>query len=278
MKLSEMKSILASRQIALTKSLGQNFLHDRNQLERIVGAAELTAQDKVLEIGPGLGPLTQLLLQQTAEVIAVEKDRRLYDFLKQTFAGNPKLNLIHDDALDYLEVARNWSDWKVVSNLPYSVGSPILVQIAQTPQAPERVVATLQLEVAQRLTATAHQAAYGLLTVLVGLTYTVQRWFKIPASCFFPVPDVDSACVVLLRRNDPLLKAGRQETFTKLVKRSFSQRRKMMFKLLKADWPMAALQRAFAEVQLSPEVRAEHVAVEQFAKLAQILDSASDNP
>src|SRR5438876_8812386 len=132
MKLSEMRQILAEHGIQLTKSLGQNFLHDANQLRQIVAAAELGRSDKVLELGPGLGPLTELLLAQAGEVLAIEKDRRLVAFLRERFASASNFTLIHDDALEYLRrEARDWSDWKLVANLPYSVASPILVELAQ---------------------------------------------------------------------------------------------------------------------------------------------------
>src|SRR6516165_2964471 len=102
MRLSEMRELLAVRGIQLTKSLGQNFLHDGNQLRRIVETAKLTAEDKVLEIGPGLGPLTELLVERTGEVLAIEKDAKLFEVLKMRIKS-PRLNLIHDDALEYLK-------------------------------------------------------------------------------------------------------------------------------------------------------------------------------
>src|SRR5687767_6984428 len=118
MKLSEIRQILAERGIQLTKSLGQNFLHDANQLRRIVAAAELDPADKVLEIGPGLGPLTELLVEQAGEVFAIEKDARLVDVLTKRFAKKRSLTVLHADALEFLKrEQRNWSDWNVVGNL-----------------------------------------------------------------------------------------------------------------------------------------------------------------
>src|SRR5580658_5931831 len=122
-----MKSALAEHDLRLTKSLGQNFLHDQNQLRRIVSAAEIGPADKILEIGPGLGPLTELLVAKAAEVLAIEKDRRLFDFLSQKFSGVAHLKLLHADALDYVKQNRQWRGWKLASNLPYSVASPLLV-------------------------------------------------------------------------------------------------------------------------------------------------------
>jgi 16S rRNA (adenine1518-N6/adenine1519-N6)-dimethyltransferase len=283
MKLTEMRELLDRRGIQLTKSLGQNFLHDAHRLRRIVEAAELTKADKVLEIGPGLGPLTELLVEKAGQVLAIEKDARLVAVLKERFdvgqasrllrtGGTPVLRLLHGDALEYLRrEPHDWSDWKLVASLPYSVASPILVELAQSRRSPQRLVVTLQLEVARRLMARAGDEDYGVLTLLVQLDFEPGGWFKIPAGCFFPEPDVDSACVCLVRRARPLLALEQREAFVKIVKRAFSQRRKMMLKLLKADWPVEQLERAFSELEIPPRERAERLRLEQFIQLTRVL-------
>jgi len=282
MKLSEMRELLDRRGIQLTKSLGQNFLHDVHQLERIAAAAALTPADQVLEIGPGLGPLTELLLARAGRVLAIEKDARLVEVLSERFATpaatphsalhTPQFELLHADALDYLQrEPRDWRDWKLVANLPYSVASPILVELAAGARAPKMVVVTLQLEVAHRLMARTDADDYGVLTLLVQLDFAPQGWFKIPPGCFFPSPEVDSACVCLIRREQPLLPEDLRQTFRRLVKRSFSQRRKMMLKLLKQDWPKEQLEAAFAALNISPQERAEKLSLEQFVALTEIL-------
>lgn len=295
MKLSEMRETLTARGIQLTKSLGQNFLHDANQLRRIVEAAELTKADRVLEIGPGLGPLTELLIEKAGEVLAIEKDARLVELLRKRFGISegrvtrvpnqsqgltefvpPGFDLLHDDALEFIRrEPRDWSDWKLVANLPYSVASPILVELAQSPKRPERMVVTLQLEVAQRLMAGADDADYGVLTLLAQLDYEPRGWFKIPADCFFPVPNVDSACVTLLRRTKSLLADEHRAAFVRIVKRAFSQRRKMMMKLLKQDWPAEELEAAFTALNISPQERAEKLSLTRFARLAELLQARS---
>jgi 16S rRNA (adenine1518-N6/adenine1519-N6)-dimethyltransferase len=303
MTLTEMRQLLETRGIQLTKSLGQNFLHDANQLERIATAAELTVRDKVIEIGPGLGPLTEQLLRQAGEVLAVEKDARLVQVLTERFEqrdtglrpvaesgdvdeagqgqntgqgpvprGAGGLTLLHADALDWLKQGNHdWSAWKMVSNLPYSVASPILVELCQGLRSPQRIVATLQLEVAQRLMAGPGGKDYGVLTLLVRLEYEPVRWFKIPAGCFFPRPDVDSACIVLRRRSSLLLPEALRPDYVRVVKRAFSQRRKMMLKLLKQDWKVDALEAAYASIGLSAQTRAEEVGLEQFVELTRLL-------
>ena len=296
-----MRELLAKRDIQLTKSLGQNFLHDANQLERIAAAGELTKADKVLEIGPGLGPLTELLLAKAGEVLAIEMDHRLVEFLAERFGlvtkeGAPDLAavkptaelpeepadpaqpdnlfLVHDDALAYIKrEPRDWSEWKLVANLPYSVASPIMVELAAGIRAPKMMVVTLQLEVAQRLMAPTDDDHYGILTLLVQLDFEPRGWFKIPPGCFFPAPEVDSACVTLVRRATPLLPEEMRATYRKIVKKAFSQRRKMMLKLLKQDWPKEKLEAIFAELKISPMERAEKLSLEQFVALTKRLSS-----
>ena len=273
MNLSEMRQILSDRGIQLTKSLGQNFLHDGNQLRRIVEAARLTADDNILEIGPGLGPLTELLLEKPARVLAIEMDQRLVKFLEQRF-NDPKLQLMHGDGLQIArDKSRDWSDWKLVANLPYSVASPILVELAENPKAPKSLTVTLQIEVAQRIQSKAGDADYGLLSLLLQARYEPRGFFKIPAASFFPAPEVDSACITLELRQEPLLPVGELPKFKRIVKKALSERRKMMMKLLKQEWPAEKLAECFEETGISPQVRAEAVTLEQFVALTTCLTS-----
>jgi 16S rRNA (adenine1518-N6/adenine1519-N6)-dimethyltransferase len=293
MTITEMRRLLDERGLQLTRSLGQNFLHDGNQLRRIVAAAELTPADRVLEIGPGLGPLTELLVASGCPVTAIEMDRRLVELLEHRLqvrsvdtlapdsaapsSGLPALGLtlLHADALVWLKRnPRDWAGWKLVANLPYSVGSPILVELAEADQPPDRLVVTLQLEVVKRLLAAADTEDYGLLTLLLQLRYEPTGWFKLPANCFFPQPNVDSACLTLVRRPAPLLNLEEAKRFTRLVKIAFGQRRKMMFKLLTAAWPEAQLEAAFIASGIARTARAEQIGLEQFVALTRALAPA----
>lgn len=292
MKLSEMRALLADRGIQLTRSLGQNFLHDGNQLRRIVALAGLRPGDRVLEIGPGLGPLTGHLLAAGARVLAIEKDARLVAVLAERFgvkAGEQpsapdapapdRLELVHADALRVVsDPGRDWSGWKLVANLPYSVASPILVELATAAAAPDALVATLQLEVVRRLMAGPGSHDYGVLSLLVQLRYQPRESFRIPADCFFPAPEVESGCVALVRRADEPLDAAGRRLFARVVKRAFSERRKMALKLLKFDWPAAVLEPAWADLGLDPRVRAEHLTREQFIELTRRVSAAPPAP
>ena len=268
-----MRRLLDARGLQLTKSLGQNFLHDANQLRKIVAAGALEPGDRVLEIGPGLGPLTEVILDTgVAEVLAIEKDSRLVPILTDRFRHDERLTVQHADALEVIRTERrNWTGWKLVANLPYSVGSPLLVELALAEHPPERLTVTLQLEVVQRILATADSDHYGVLTLLLSNYFVPGDWFKIPRDCFFPIPDVDSACVTLLRRPESLLTSELAIKFVRVVKLAFSQRRKMMYKLLKKEWPIDRLDAGFAEAHIALTERAEKVTAEQFAQLTRVL-------
>jgi 16S rRNA (adenine1518-N6/adenine1519-N6)-dimethyltransferase len=276
MNLSEIKRLLLEHNVQLTRSLGQNFLHDGNQVRRIVAAGELGPSDSVLEIGPGLGALTESLVDQAGQVLAVEKDRRLYEIVRERLGHRSNLTLVCADALEFLgaasqEPAPRWSTWKMVSNLPYSVASPILVRLAQMEHPLLRLVATVQWEVAQRIRAQPGTPDYGILSLLLQIRYHPGDCHKISASCFHPPPEVDSARLTLIRRVQPLLPHSRLADYTRLVKLSFSQRRKMMFKVLSAHYPADRLEPGFAQGGISRQARAETVALEQFVSLAQFL-------
>lgn len=272
MKLSEMRDLLATRGIQLTKSLGQNFLHDANQLQRIVALGGVKPGDNILEIGPGLGPLSELLLKSGARVLAIEKDKRLIEALQERFGKEERLGLLHADALQFLKrEERDWTGWKLISNLPYSVASPIFVELASAEKPPAMIVATLQLEVVQRILAKAGDDDYGQLSLFLQVRYEPKESFKIPAGSFFPPPDVDSACVKLELRRQPLVSAKEIPDFYRIVKRAFSQRRKIMLKLLKNEWPGDKLESAFTELKIPLQARAETVSLEQFVRLTERL-------
>ena len=275
MTLSEMRQILSDRGIQLTKSLGQNFLHDGESTPPHRRCRADQSEDNILEIGPGLGPLTELLLEKSARVLAVEMDKRLVTFLEKRFQ-NPKLDLLHGDGLQVArDKSRDWSNWKLVANLPYSVASPILVELAENPRAPQSLTVTLQIEVAQRIQSNADDADYGLFSLLLQVRYEPLGWFKIPAASFFPAPDVDSACISLRLRAKPLLPIEQLPKFKRIVKKAFSERRKMMMKLLKREWPAEKLVEAFQQIGLSAQIRAEAVTLEQFVALTACLTNDS---
>lgn len=218
----------ALEQLALqpSKAMGQNFLVDRNIAWLIVDAAGVRGEDTVLEIGPGLGALTELLLEHAGRVVAVEKDGRLFEFLRNRFGRRQKLQLVHADALefDFAPVA----PFKVVANLPYAVATPLLQRLVDSPARPQRMVLTVQREVADRLTAKPRTKDYGALTLFTQLYYETKREHIITPRCFIPPPAVESAVVSLRLALHPLLEPALEAPFRELVRAGFGQRRKML--------------------------------------------------
>ena len=269
MKLSEISRTLREIHVAPVKSLGQNFLHDQNLARWIVQLAELSAADFVLEIGPGLGALTEPLLDTGAEVLAIEKDRRLADFLRAHFAGR-RLAVIHGDALEF-EVGRLFphGPTKLLGNLPYYASTQMLLRFLGQPTPITMALLMLQKEVAARLSAAPRSRDYGILTLVVQSQCRVEYLRTVPASVFLPAPEVDSAFVRLTPRAPNELPEHDHDLFLALVRRGFAQRRKQLAKLLKEqvrDWPRAA-----AEIGAALQARAEELSLEQWIALTNLI-------
>ena len=269
MKLSEIKHTLREIRVSPVKTLGQNFLHDQNLARWIVQQADLSAADFVLEIGPGLGAITEPLLETGAQVLAIEKDGRLVDFLRAHFAGR-RLEIVHGDALEF-EVRRLFArgPTKLLGNLPYYASTQMLLRFLEQPTPITMALFMLQKEVAARLSATPRSKDYGILTLVVQSQCCVEYLRTIPASVFLPEPGVDSAFVRLTPRAPNELPEHDHELFMTLVRRGFSQRRKQLAKLLKehlADWPRAA-----AAIGASLQARAEELSLAQWIALTNFI-------
>jgi 16S rRNA (adenine1518-N6/adenine1519-N6)-dimethyltransferase len=268
MKLSEIDATLREIRVSPVKTLGQNFLHDRNLARWIVEKAELTPGDYVVEIGPGLGALTEFVLEAGARVLAIEKDQRLADFLRRRFT-NDRCEILHADALDY-DVRRLFAKprVKLLGNLPYYVSSQLLLKFTKYPSPISLWLFMLQKELARRLSASPGTSDYGALTLIVQLHYRVDYLRTVPASVFLPQPDVDSAFVRISRRSREELPDHDPETFLRLVRRGFSQRRKQLRNLLREDVPN--WDKASSTIGFEPRARAEEVTLEQWIALANL--------
>ena len=269
MKLSEISRTLREIRVSPVKTLGQNFLHDQNLARWIVQQAGLTAADFVVEIGPGLGAITEPLLDSGAQVLAIEKDGRLADFMRAHFAGR-RLEIIHGDALEF-EVGQLFprGPTKLLGNLPYYASTQILLHFLGQPTPITLALLMLQKEVAARLTANPRSKDYGILTLVVQSQCRVEYLRTVPATVFLPQPEVDSAFVRLTPRAPNELPDFDHELFTALVRRGFSQRRKQLAKLLKEqlpDWSRAAV-----EIGASAQARAEELSLEQWIALTNFI-------
>jgi 16S rRNA (adenine1518-N6/adenine1519-N6)-dimethyltransferase len=266
MKLSEITATLQEIGVSPVKKLGQNFLHDQNLARCIVQAAALTPDDYVVEIGPGLGALTSLMLVTGARVLAIEKDTRLAAFLSERLM-HPRLKVLNEDALDF-DVRPLFCEprVKLIGNLPYNISSPVLGKFVQYPSPISLWLFTLQREVATRLTALPGTRDYGALTVRLQLYHRVEHLRNIPASVFVPQPEVASALVRMVPRDPLELPACDDELLNELLHRGFAQRRKQLQNVvsdLVSDWPNVA-----TKIGIEPKARAEDLSLEQWIALA----------
>jgi 16S rRNA (adenine1518-N6/adenine1519-N6)-dimethyltransferase len=266
MKLSEIDATLREIRVSPVRSLGQNFLHDRNLAAWIVSKAELTRDDYVIEIGPGLGALTEFILESGARVLAIEKDQRLAQFLLKRFGG-ARLEIIHGDALEFdLRPLFAERRVKLLGNLPYYVASQLLLKFTKYPSPICLWLFMLQKEMARRIAAGPGSGDYGSLSLAVQLKYQVEFLRTVPATVFLPQPEVDSAIVRMIPRAPDELPPHDAETFSRLVRQGFSQRRKQLRNLLKAEVPQWS--EAAADLGFDSRARAEELSLTQWIALS----------
>jgi 16S rRNA (adenine1518-N6/adenine1519-N6)-dimethyltransferase len=267
---AEIRSRAAELGIRPTKTLGQNFLHDANTIRRIVRTAELEAGESVLEVGPGLGSLTLGLLEDGHDVTAIEIDPVLADALPRTVAtrlpGAP-LRVITADAL---AVARLPSaPTALVANLPYNVAVPVLLHLLATFTSLRSALVLVQAEVADRLAAPPGSKVYGVPSVKAAWYGDVRKAGSVGPNVFWPVPNVDSGLVRLVRQDPPATTASREEVFA-VIDAAFAQRRKMLRSAL-ASWAggsAAAAEDVLARAGVAATARGETLTVQQFAAIA----------
>lgn len=274
MKLSETAATLREIRVSPVRSLGQNFLHDRNLSRWIVDQLQPTADDYIVEIGPGLGALTAFLLESGARVLAIEKDARLVEFLQSRFTNN-RLEVRHADALD-IDVRELFAKpaVKLIGNLPYYISSQLLLKFLEYPSPICLAVLMLQREMADRLSASPSKKEYGALTVLLQRRYRIDLLRKIPTTVFIPRPEVDSAVIRIVPRRSGELAEHDEQVLEALVRRGFSQRRKQLGNLLRdyvSDWPDAT-----TALGLDRRVRAEKLSVGQWIALANYVQPVID--
>lgn len=276
------RAILERHGFTFKKSFGQNFLTDTNILQKIVDTAEIDENVNVIEIGPGIGALTEFLAENAAEVMAFEIDDRLVPILADTLRDFDNVRVVNEDILKsdlqarIKEFANPNLPIKVVANLPYYITTPILMHLIESGIPFSEFVVMMQREVADRISAQPNSKSYGSLSIAVQYYMTAKVAFIVPRTVFVPAPNVDSAILKMVRRDQPAIGVKDEAFFFKVSKASFTHRRKTLWNNLtsyfgKSNEVKTKLESALDNAELSPSVRGEALDLQEFARLADSL-------
>ncbi len=277
--------IIKKYDFAFQKRFGQNFLIDGNVVEKIVREAGVTKDDFVLEVGPGIGTMTQILCENAREVAAVEIDKNLIPILKETLAPYDNVTVINEDILkvDIKELAEKKNGGrpiKVVANLPYYITTPIIMGIFESHVPVESITIMVQKEVADRMQVGPGTKDYGALSLAVQFYAAAQIVLKVPASCFMPRPNVDSAVIKLVRHENTPVNVEDEEFMFCVIRAAFNQRRKTLVNSLSNSGELKGKEHnidkdkilnALETMNLSPSIRGEALTLAQFAQLSDLL-------
>lgn len=274
---TETKAVLDMFGFSFAKKYGQNFLIDGNIVSNIVKNAGITKEDTVLEIGPGIGTMTQVLCEQAKNVIAVEIDKRLIDVLTFTLRDYDNVTVINSDILkcNIEEFCKQYSSngrLKVVANLPYYITTPIIMELLEknNNSVIESITVMIQKEVAERLGAEPGNKDYGAITLSINYYSDANIVMTVPASCFMPRPNVDSAVIRMDIYDKPPVATKDEVKMFKVIKAAFSQRRKTLVNSVSSSTDIAkeTILKSLNEMGLSESVRGETLSLEQFAELS----------
>ncbi|EFX55859.1 16S rRNA (adenine(1518)-N(6)/adenine(1519)-N(6))-dimethyltransferase RsmA [Streptococcus sp. C150] len=279
------KAVLERHGFTFKKSFGQNFLTDTNILQKIVDTAEIDKNVNVIEIGPGIGALTEFLAENAAEVMAFEIDERLVPILEDTLRDHDNIKVINEDVLkaDLQTRVKEFKNpnlpIKVVANLPYYITTPILMHLIESKIPFAEFVVMMQKEVADRISAEPNTKAYGSLSIAVQYYMTAKVAFVVPHTVFVPAPNVDSAILKMTRREQPLVEVKDEDFFFRVSKISFVHRRKTLWNNLtshfgKSEEVKAKLEQALENANIKPSIRGEALSITDFARLSDALREA----
>jgi 16S rRNA (adenine1518-N6/adenine1519-N6)-dimethyltransferase len=264
------KRILLHDKILPKKSLGQNFIIDLEVLDRMSEIAELTRNDEVLEIGAGLGTLTAFLAERAKRVVAIEMDKRLFEKLNKSFHHLSNLELLMGDVLRInLRELFTGNKMKVVSNLPYSITSPILMKLLENRDIFSLLVIMIQREVGERITASPGGRDYGSISVLLQTFFDISIELTVPPEAFWPKPKVDSVVLKLNPLRNPRIEIRDIEVFKKIVRASFSSRRKILANSLSSLVPKDEVEEILKSAEIDRKRRAETLSIEEFGRLTE---------
>jgi 16S rRNA (adenine1518-N6/adenine1519-N6)-dimethyltransferase len=272
--------VIKKYEFCFQKKFGQNFLIDGHVLDKIIAGAGVTKDDMVLEIGPGIGTMTQYLAEAAGKVVAVEIDRNLLPILQETLADYDNVKVIHADVLSLdleklVQEENGGRPIKVVANLPYYITTPIIMALFEQHVPLANVTVMVQKEVAARMKSGPGSKDYGALSLAVQYYAEPYIVANVPCNCFMPRPNVDSAVIRLTRYEEPPVQVKDEKMLFKIIRASFNQRRKTLQNGLnnssELNFTKDQIAAAIAEAGFSPSVRGEALTMEQFAKLTDIL-------
>lgn len=274
------KEIVDRYNFKFTKTLGQNFLVDDKVIEDLVNGAEITSQDFVIEIGPGVGTLTREILKKAKRVTAIEIDRDLIPILVEELKDFDNFQLMHKDALkiDYNEIIGEETKVKLVANLPYYLTTPIIARLLNGKYDFESLTVMIQKEVADRIHAKPSTKEYGSLSLLVQYYCDTTVIRTVSPTCFLPRPKVESIVIRLDRLSKPRVKVNNEDLFFKVIRSSFNMRRKTLPNGLKVlGFSKELIEQAFKASNIDVMRRGETLSIEEFAMLANNIDELSNN-
>lgn len=274
---SATKEIINKYSFAFQKKFGQNFLIDSNALESIIRGAEITKDDFVLEIGPGIGTMTQYLCEAARQVVAVEIDKMLIPILEDTLSEYDNVEVINQDVLkvdikSLAEEKNNGKPIKVVANLPYYITTPIIMGLFESGVPIDSITIMVQKEVADRMQTGPGSKDYGALSLAVQYYATAKVILNVSATCFMPRPNVDSAVIKLTRHKEPTVNVVDEKLMFKIIRASFNQRRKTLVNGLKnspeLSFSKEQIVKAIEKIGKPETIRGEALTLEEFAELA----------
>ena len=264
------------------KKYGQNFLIDTHVLNKIIAAAQITKDDFIIEIGPGIGTMTEYLLESAREVVAVEIDHNLISILEDTLSKYNNITIMNEDILKVdinklVNEKNNGKPIKVVANLPYYITTPIIMGLFESQVPIENITVMVQKEVAERMQAGPGTKDYGALSLAVQYYAKPYIVANVPPNCFIPRPKVGSAVIRLTKHKEKIFDVTNEKLMFQMIRASFNQRRKTLVNGIKnsseVEIPKKIMIQAIKELGLSENIRGETLTLEEFAKLSNIVDS-----
>ncbi|MEF9960254.1 MAG: 16S rRNA (adenine(1518)-N(6)/adenine(1519)-N(6))-dimethyltransferase RsmA [Niameybacter sp.] len=280
------KAILNKYPFMFQKKFGQNFLIDPRVLDKIINAAEITKEDCVIEIGPGIGSVTQALLENAGRVISIEIDDQLIPILTEQYGHNEHFRLIHQDVLkvDLKKLIEEESPnrkIKVVANLPYYITTPIIMMLLEHNLPIESITVMVQKEVADRMASKPGSKQYGAITVAMNYYCSTGLVANVPQNCFMPRPNVDSAVIKLTLHSEPVVDVEDANQMLRIIKAAFSQRRKTLLNTLASNGNLGidkeSIKNVLEESGVGPSTRGETLSLENYAMLSNFIDNYRKN-